>query len=343
MDALAQIARTLLYEGYVLWPYRRSAIKNRQRWTFGGVYPRAHAEVSGGADRACVRTECLLDASRDARVTVSVRFLQVVARQVMSCDKSLDMPMSELTVSGQRYLSWDEATERTVDAVVTLRDDRVRAVLPIGIDGGRAREPLVDGRLEMGAIVRSWEQLTGTIVINAQRLSTADASHVYRVGVSVTNDSTWGGAERELAVRHTLVSTHIVLRATGGEFISQLDPPVHLESESRANHNDGLWPVLVGADGVRDTMLASPIILYDYPRLAPESPGDLFDGGEIDQLLILNILALSVEEQREMRDSDPRAREILERCKSLSDEELERLHGTVRALRPFTAAGGANA
>jgi hypothetical protein len=77
-------------------------------------------------------------------------------------------------------------------------------------------------------------------------------------------------------------------------------------------------------------VLASPIILDDHPRIAPESPGDLFDGGEIDQMLVLNILSLSDEEKAEMRDSDPRAREILERTEALSEAELMNLHGAVR-------------
>jgi hypothetical protein len=77
-------------------------------------------------------------------------------------------------------------------------------------------------------------------------------------------------------------------------------------------------------------MLSSPIILEDYPRVAPESPGDLFDGGEIDQLLILNILALTDEEKAEMAATDPRAREILERIEALTPDELMALHGTIR-------------
>ena len=75
--------------------------------------------------------------------------------------------------------------------------------------------------------------------------------------------------------------------------------------------------MLVGEEGARDTLLSSPIILEDYPRIAPESPGDLFDGGEIDQLLILNILSLTDEEKAEARASDPRVRELLERSEAL--------------------------
>jgi hypothetical protein len=77
-------------------------------------------------------------------------------------------------------------------------------------------------------------------------------------------------------------------------------------------------------------MLASPIILPDHPQIAPESPGDLFDGCEIDQLLILNVLALTDDERREARASDPRAREIVDRCAALGPEDLMRLHGVLR-------------
>ena len=77
-------------------------------------------------------------------------------------------------------------------------------------------------------------------------------------------------------------------------------------------------------------MLSSPIILEDHPRIAPESPGDLFDGAEIDQMLVLNILSLTDAEKAEMRATDPRAREILDRTEALTPDELTRLHGTIR-------------
>ena len=102
------------------------------------------------------------------------------------------------------------------------------------------------------------------------------------------------------------------------------------DGQHDSKYNEGAWPVLVGEPDSRSTMLCSPIILEDHPRIAPESPGDLFDGGEIDQLLILNILSLTDEEKAEMRATDPRAREILERTEALTPEELMRLHGTIR-------------
>ena len=98
-------------------------------------------------------------------------------------------------------------------------------------------------------------------------------------------------------------------------------------------HNVGTWPVLVGEAGERDCMLSSPIILYDYPEIAPESPGDLFDGTEIDEILTLRIMTLTEEEKRAMRGVDERARQILERTETLPVEQLMKMHGAMRSLR----------
>jgi hypothetical protein len=131
-------------------------------------------------------------------------------------------------------------------------------------------------------------------------------------------------------MRRTLCSTHTVLRAQGGAFVSLTDPPPALRAAAEACRNEGTWPVLAGEPGDRRTLLSSPIILSDHPQIAPESPGDLFDGGEIDQLLILNILSLTDAEKAEMRASDPRAGEILDRTEALTSEELMGLHGAIR-------------
>ena len=85
--------------------------------------------------------------------------------------------------------------------------------------------------------------------------------------------------------------------------------------------------------GQNDTMLASPIILYDYPQIAPESAGDLFDGTEIDEILSLRIMTMTDEEKREMRGSDERARQMLERTEAMPAEQFMKLHGALRGLR----------
>ena len=316
MDPVRAIADAVLYEGYLLWPYRRSATKNQRRWTFGGVYPRAHSERHPD-DRATMRTECLLEGGADARVTVAVRFLHVVARQVMRDGE----PVDELVAGGERHLSWDEAVERELTVQAPGRT-------PVAIAAGSREEPLPGG-----AIVRSWEALAGTVEVHSEPV----ADGVRRIAVEIANTTPWdteptssagtGGAEREDALRRTFCSTHTVLRTSAGAFVSQTDPPEHLRAAAAECRNEGTWPVLVDE---HHTVLSSPIILEDHPRIAPESPGDLFDGGEIDQMLVLNILSLTDAEKAEMRDSDPRAREILERTEALSQEELMALHGAIR-------------
>ena len=139
----------------------------------------------------------------------------------------------------------------------------------------------------------------------------------------------------------SLVSAHTVLEVHDGEFVSLLEPPEAYRDAAAACRNVGVWPVLVGEQGERDTMLSSPIILYDYPQIAPESPGDFFDATEIDEMLVLNVLGLTDDERREMAASDPRAREIVERCARLSADDLMRLHGVLRDPRATGGGSGA--
>lgn len=316
MDAVREIADAVLYEGYVLWPYRRSALKNTRRFTFGGVYPPAHSGAHPD-DAASMQTQVLVEGGPGARADVRVRFLQVVRRQLFRDGA----PVEELTAGGTRYVSWEEAREREV-AAVSMLGAPVR--VPIAIPAGRDEEAL-----DEGSIVRTWHALEGGVTVATEPV----ADGVHRLTVRIENRTPFTGATREDALERTFCSTHTILRARNAALVSATDPPEALRAAVEACRNEGAWPVLVGEPGERHTMLSSPIILEEYPRVAPESPGDLFDGGEIDQLLTLNILTLTDEEKEEMRASDPRAREILDRTEALSEQELTRLHGAIRDLR----------
>jgi hydrogenase maturation protease len=317
MDEVRRIADAVLYEGYVLWPYRRSAMKNQQRWTFGGVFPEAYS-AQRKDDPAEMRSECLLEGDAVSSIEASVRFLHVVERQAYRGDE----PVDELEAAGERHLSWDEATERELSTGPLRVGDIASAhELAVDVPEGSRREEL-DG----GAIVRSWRALRGSVEVVAEPLRDG----LFRVGVRIRNATPWNGASREETLRQTFCSTHAVLRTDTAAFVSLTDPPDELRDAAARCENAGAWPVLVGNDGDRSTVLCSPIILSDYPQVAPESPGDFFDGGEIDQMLVLNILALTDDEKREMRDADPRTREILERTEAMSEEELMRLHGAIR-------------
>jgi hydrogenase maturation protease len=157
---------------------------------------------------------------------------------------------------------------------------------------------------------------------------------LFKLTTRISNDSRIvGPIGRDEALSRSLVSAHTILEVRCGEFVSLFDPPEAFRECAQACQNVGTWPVLVGEEGQRDTMLSSPIILYDYPQIAPESPGDLFDGAEIDEILSLRIMTMTEEEKQEMRHSDARARKILERTEALPDEKFMKLHGALRGLR----------
>jgi hypothetical protein len=305
-DLVRRIADAVLYEGYLLWPYRKSALKNQQRFTFGGVHPPAWDD-----DRTDMQVQVLLEGDGDAEVDVRVRFLHVIRRQVLKIGSpsAPAEPVEELEVDGERWVSWDEAVEREI------------APGPIRVPAGEQIEDISGG-----AIRRSWRPLAGEVTVAREPVRCG----LSRLTVRIVNTTPWTGRTREDALRQTFCSTHAVLRVRDGSWVSLADPPAALRAEAETCECAGAWPVLVGEEGDHGTMLASPIILCDYPEIAPESTGDLFDSGEIDQMLVLNILAMTDEERRDMRDCDPRAREILERTEALSGEEIMRLHGAVR-------------
>jgi hypothetical protein len=314
-DPIRAIADAVLYEGYILWPYRRSALKNQRRFTFGGVYPPAHAYAHPD-DPSSMRTEVLLRAGAGATVEVTVRFLHVVHRVVINARGD---EVDELIIGQERFLKWDEAHEREIVIQAAQLGEERR--VPIAIPAGAERELLPEG-----ALVRTWHELRGEVRLGASRVG----GGVLRLWVSVANSTRFGGGSREEALARTFCSTHTLLHAEGGAFVSMADAPAELARAAAACRNQGTWPVLVGEPGDESTILSSPIILEDYPRVAPESPGDLFDGSEIDQLLVLNVLAMTDDEKAEMAASDPRARQILERTEALTPEQLMALHGTIR-------------
>jgi hypothetical protein len=317
------IADAVLYEGYILWPYRRSALKNQRRFTFGGVYPPAHSDAHPD-DPASMHTEVLLLGAASAEVEVTVRFLHVVRRAAARRHGDRFVEVEELEAGGQRYTSWEEAVEREIAVPGCAVGDLLRAprCVPLDIPAGREVEELGGGS---GMLIRTWRGLSGQIEVGA-----ASIGDGWRVSVETRNLTPFAGGSREEALAQTFCSTHALLDVHGGEFVSLTDPPAELVEAAASCRNSGAWPVLVGEPGERTTVLCSPIILEDYPRVAPESPGDLFDGGEIDQLLTLNILALTDEEKAEMAASDPRAKQILERTEALTPEQLMALHGAIR-------------
>src|SRR3954453_8503719 len=335
--AARAVADAVLYEGYLLYPYRRSSGKNRVRWQFGVLAPRSWIEaagptvptVAGAADAWQQRTECLLEAAPDARVFVRWRFLQLQHRSVRD---ETDRELDALEVGGVRHLTFDEAVPREVDIAVDLAalhgDPHIT---PVEFRGGEETEALPDGA---GRVVRTRAPVSAVV-----RVSRADAPapfllHVLRVEIENTVPDLAVDAPRPDALRRSLVAAHTLLGVRGGAFLSLLDPPAWAAHAAGACDNLHTFPVLAGGDGADDVVLSSPIILYDHPRVAPESPGDLFDAGEIDEILTLRTLALTDEEKREARATDARAAEVIDRADAIPRGVLARLHGAVRSLTP---------
>jgi hypothetical protein len=337
------IARAVLYEGYNLYPYRPSALKNRQRWTFGGVFPRDWA-ARAPDDRAIVQTQCLLRGGDDTVIELRLRFLHIDAREIGAPTE----PAAEsepayrtvpfIEIDGVPLFAWEEAREREIIAAGLSIERLLRETVyvPFAFPAERTIEEAraADGRIA-ALIIRTARALRGEITVAAERAGEG----VCRITARVENTTTLtdcGEIGRETAQLQALASTHIALGVERGAFVSLIDPPAELAEAASRCDNRGLWPVLAGPEGTADTMLAAPIILYDHPRIAPESPGDLFDGCEIDEILTLRILTLTDAEKREIAAADPRSRAMLERTEALTADEMARLHGTFR-----DAGGGA--
>jgi hydrogenase maturation protease len=329
------IVKAVLYEGYMLYPYRPSAVKNRQRFNFGVVYPRDFSESLAGTDACTMQTECLALGCEKTQCVVRVRFLRMVARSIERLAEGCTQRVERLEVNGKILQAWQEAVEEEIEVtefnLSALTDQRMQ--WPFGLSARQERETVRDERGTIVAnILRDKAGIRGTIELAAVRLEHG----LFKLTARISNASRmegYGSVSRDEALLRSLVSAHTILEVRDGEFVSLVDPPEELRDFSRACQNVGTWPVLVGEAGQRDTMLSSPIILYDYPQIAPESPGDLFDGAEIDEILSLRIMTMTEEEKREMRQSDDRARQILERTEALPGEQFLKLHGALRGFR----------
>ena len=166
-----------------------------------------------------------------------------------------------------------------------------------------------------------------------------DGRRLLRLTVAVRNTTETGLPEpvdRDTATARSLLGAHLILVADGAEFVSVIDPPQWAVDAARGCEQRRCWPVLAG--GGTDVVLASPIILYDQPEVAPESAGALFDSTEIDEILTLRVMTLTDEEKAAARATDPHAAAIIDRCDRLTPAELQRLHGILRDPRAGTGA-----
>jgi hydrogenase maturation protease len=321
LDAARAVADAVLYEGYLLYPYRAGAAKNRSRWQFGVLGPPGAAPAAF-AEPPDMSAQCLLTATGTSRITLRLRFLQLQARSVQRRNPDgTHVPADSLTVGDSTVLTWDEAVDHEITFPgLLLRDART---LTVAVPGGEDVESHPAGRI----VRRRWP-LRARVTLSAE----ADGP-LTRLTVRVSNEHPDPVAGKEAAVRHSLIAAHLLLEAHDAGFVSVREP---IPAAGRCRQHR-CWPVLAGPAGESGLLLAAPIILYDHPRLAEQSPGALFDACEIDELLTLRVRTMTDAEKAEARATDPHAAAIIDRCDNLSESGLLRLHGTRHDPAPAPA------
>ncbi len=317
-DRARAVADAVLYEGYLLYPYRANSGKNQSRWQFGVLGPPGAADAGIGED-ASLTAQVLVRPHGMPWVSGVVRFLQLQHR---SAERDLGggryERVEELTTGTQTWLSWDEAVAREI-AIARFPIVTLPRTLDISVPEGRYVE-MVDG----GRLVRTRCALHGQLAMSAE-----PDGDLLRLTFEVRNTGT-PAADKDEAIATSLIGTHVLMEVTDGEFVSLLEPPHSAVDAAARCRQHRCFPVLAGPPGDHNLILASPIILYDHPEIAEQSRGALYDSTEIDEILTLRIMTMTDEEKAQARATDPLAAQIIDRCDTMSPEAMLDLHGVLR-------------
>ena len=317
-DRARAIADAVLYEGYLLYPYRATSSKNQSRWQFGVLGPPGAADAGVGEDDS-LSAQFLIDG--ESELTLVVRFLQLQHRRAeRDLGGGVYESVDELTSGLQTWVTWDEAVEHELSfGPFALTDLEQPRTLPIAVPPGEDIEVLDGGRL-----IRTRQAIAAELSIAAE---VDDGLH--RASVTVRNTGP-AAADKEAAIATSPIGTHVIGEVLGGEFVSLLEPPDSAAAAVSRCTRHRCFPVLAGRPGERDLLLISPIILYDHPEIAEQSEGALFDSTEIDEILTLRVMTMTDEEKAQARATDPLAAELIDRCDSMSPESIQQLHGILR-------------
>jgi hypothetical protein len=257
LTAARQVADAVLYEGYLLYPYRSSSSKNQVRWQFGVLGPDGAAEAGVG-EPTSMSAEVLLESQPAGTLDVHLRFLQVQSRVVQRRTGDVWAAVDELLVGGTRWIPFHEAVSREVPLLGLeldgLGDGRT---IEVGVPGGEQVEELhEDGRL-VGRLVRTRWPLVGAVTVTTR--PGADP-RLLVLGVRVDNHSSWtpgdepGWPPRDVAARTSFVGTHLLLTAQGTRFVSLLEGPDWASTDAASCAQERCWPVLVADDEGTDAV-----------------------------------------------------------------------------------------
>jgi hypothetical protein len=330
-DRVRAVADAVLYEGYLLYPYRATSSKNQSRWQFGVLGPPGAAGAGVGEDDT-LAAQFLIDGGK--AITLVVRFLQLQHRRPereFREDTVLFVPVDELTTASGSWVTWDEAVEYELSfGPLPLGDCGQSWTLPVIAPPHTEVEPVDGGRL-----VRVRQEVRAELTV-----STEPDGALSRVSARLTNVGE-AASDKNDAIARSLIGAHIIAEVVGGQFVSLLEPPPAAVGAVSRCRQHRCFPVLAGPPGTQDMLLVSPIILYDHPEVAEQSPTALYDCTEIDEILTLRVMTMTDEEKAQARATDPRAAQIIDQCDAMSPEAMARLHGVLRTpdLLPEVPAG----
>lgn len=326
-DRARAIADAVLYEGYLLYPYRSSSSKNTSRWQFGVVGP-PEASAAGIGEDDTLAAQFLVDG--DAALTLTVRFLHLQHRHVeRDAGGGRFEAVDQLSSGPQSWVTWDEAVACEVPfGPFALADLTPPRTMAIHIADAHDTEHVDGGRL-----VRTRAALDGELIIAVE-----PDDGLRRVSLSVRNTGA-AAASKDTAIATSLIGTHVIGDVVGGEFVSLLEPPAAASNAVSRCVQHRCFPVLAGRPGEHDLLLISPIILYDHPEIAEQSGGALYDSTEIDEILTLRVMTMTDEEKAQARATDAMAAAIIDRCDSMSPEAMQQLHGILRDPRGGSTSG----
>ena len=329
-DRARAVADAVLYEGYLLYPYRGTSSKNQSRWQFGVLGPPGAADAGLGEDDT-LAAQFPVDSAQ--AITMVVRFLQLQHRRAeRELPGGAFEPVDELNTPSGSWLTWDEAVECEMSFGPIAFDDQPWT-MPMVAPAATEIEPVGGGRL-----VRERQEVRGLLTVSHE----PDGA-LRRVSVRVSNvgESVCGKADgKDSVIARSMIGTHIIAEVVGGRFVSLLEPPSTAAGAVSRCTQHRCFPVLAGPPGTQDMLLISPIILYDHPEVAEQSNTALYDCTEIDEILTLRVMTMTDEEKAQARATDPRAAQIIDQCDAMSPEAMVRLHGVLRDPHGPTISAG---
>jgi hypothetical protein len=326
-DRARTIADAVLYEGYLLYPYRSTSSKNQSRWQFGVLGPQGAADAGLGEDDT-LAAQFIVDGGGE--LSLVVRFLQLQHRRAeRDVGEGRFERVDEFTSGSRTWVTWDEAVERELTfGPFDIANLETMRTLPVEVPDGTDVENVDGGRL-----IRTRAAITGVLEV-----STESDDGLRRVSLVVRNTGP-AVSDKDAAIATSMIGTHVIAEVVGGEFVSLLEPPESAEGAVARCRQHRCFPVLAGKPGEHDLLLASPIILYDHPEIAEQSEGSLYDSTEIDEILTLRVMTMTDDEKAQARATDPLAAQIIDRCDSMSPESMQQLHGVLRNPHADPSAG----